>query len=158
MLLSTTACADGFHFRDGLSLGGGREMVSNYSFTMGGLDGRLGLQVNDELGFYLQPHLSFGSGSVGNGFTGSTGTFALTALADWTFLGRLFVAGGGGFGVLNNPSGPVLHFRAGGYPWMSVADDGVRHSALMIGLDSRTFFVDGATVEYIMVSLGWEKF
>jgi len=32
-----------------------------------------------------------------------------------TLIDQVFVGAGGGFGIVNNPSGPVLHFRAGGY-------------------------------------------
>lgn len=166
LLLSTAAGADetaatatqgapaaSIRFRSGISVGGGREMVSGSGFNMGGVDGRLGMQISDLLGIYVQPHLSFGSGGAG-----STGTFAGTVLADLTLRERFFAAGGFGYGVLNNPSGAVVHFRAGGYPLMSVSQDGVRRKGLMVGVDSRTFFVSGATVEYVLVSIGYEKY
>ena len=143
-------------FRSGISAGGGIETIAGNSFAMGGIDGRLGAQLSEHMGLYVAPHLSYGSGSIG-GVSGSTGTFAFTALADYTFIERLFVAGGGGYGVLNNPSGPVLHFRLGGYPLLSEETDGQR-KGLVVALDSRTFFASGLTVEHIMVSLGYEKF
>jgi hypothetical protein len=137
------------------------EKVSVVSGGMFGLDGRLGIQWSDLLGFYVQPHLSFGSlsGDAGGvGITGGTGTFSIAALGELTFMDRLFVGAGGGYGVLNNPSGPMLQARAGGYLFTSRGDDGARRKGLMAGVDFRSIFVDGATGILVLASIGYEKY
>jgi hypothetical protein len=155
------AIHDGPRFRSGISLGGGVEKVSVVSGGMFGFDGRLGLQWNDLLGFYVQPHLSFGSlsGDAGGiGVTGGTGTFSVAAMGEATFVDRFFVGAGFGYGVLNNPSGPMVQARAGGYLLTSRGEDGVRRKGLMVGVDFRSIFVDGATGVLVLASLGYEKY
>src|SRR5689334_12135120 len=89
---SPTAAAvvqDGMRFRAGISLGGGIEKVDVVSGGMFGIDGRLGLQLNDLLAFYVQPHLSFGSLSSDTGggmISGGTGTFSIAAMAEATLV------------------------------------------------------------------------
>ena len=151
---------DGPRFRAGISLGGGIEKVSVVSGGMFGIDGRLGLQLNDLLGFYVQPHLSFGSlsGDAGGiGVTGGTGTFSIAAMAEATLKDRFFGGLGFGYGVLNNPSGPMFQARAGGY-LTSTRDEGVRRKGLMVGVDFRSIFVDGATGYLVLGSIGYEKY
>ena len=64
----------------------------------------------------LHSHLSFGSASEANGaISGLTGTFASTLMGEYMLPMRLFVAGGAGYGVLNNPNGPVVAARVGYY-------------------------------------------
>jgi len=158
---ATAVAHDGPRFRGGISLGGGMEKVSVVSGGMYGLDGRLGLQLNDLLGFYLQPHLSFGSLSGdagGTGIRGGTGTFSLAALGEATFMDRLFAGAGLGYGVLNNPSGPMFQARAGGYLLTTRGEDGVRRKGLMAGVDLRTIFVTGATGLLVIASIGYEKY
>jgi hypothetical protein len=150
----------GTRFRWGISGGAGYESVSNVSGPMFGLDARLGVQWNDLLAFYAQPHLSFGalSTSVGGvGVSGSTGTFAMSAMAEATLVDRFFIGLGGGYGLLNNPDGPMFHGRLGGYPLMSKDKHGVRRG-LMLGMDFRTIFISGATGLLIMGSIGYEAF
>ena len=165
---TTTAAAapvvqDGMRFRSGISLGGGIEKVSIASGGMFGIDGRLGVQWSDLLGFYVQPHLSFGSLSVDQGMTGGvgisggTGTFSIAAMAEATLVDRFFAGAGFGYGVLNNPSGPMFQARAGGY-LMSSRDEGIRRKGLMLGVDMRAIFVDGATGYLVLGSVGWEKY
>ncbi len=153
---------DGVRFRGGISAGGGLEMVSagdlSVSAAMGGIDGRIGAQINDLIGVYAQPHLSFGSFDNGLGLGGLTGTISGTALVDFTFIDRIFVAAGAGYGVLNNPNGPALHFRAGGYPLVGDGENGIRRKGLMVGADLRVIFVDGATAIFPMGSIGYEAF
>jgi hypothetical protein len=151
----------GVRFRGGISLAGGMEKVSVVSGGMYGLDGRLGVQLNDLLGIYVQPHLSFGSlsGQAGGiGVTGSTGTFSIAAMGEATFIDRLFAGAGLGYGVLNNPSGPMFQARAGGYLLETRGADGIRRKGLMAGVDLRTVFVDGATGVLVLASIGYEKF
>jgi hypothetical protein len=60
--------------------------------------------------------------------------------------------------VLNNPSGFTLHLRAGGYPLMSKAENGSRRTGLMLGIDFRTVFINGATGLLFTGGLGYESF
>jgi hypothetical protein len=141
--------------------GGGIEKVSVVSGGMFGLDGRLGVQWSDLLGFYVQPHLSFGSlsGEAGGvGVTGGTGTFSVAAMAEATLVDRFFFGAGFGYGILNNPSGPMLQARAGGYLLTSRAEDGIRRKGLMAGVDLRTIFIEGATGVLVIASIGYEKY
>ena len=156
---------DGARFRWGISLGGGLEKVDVVSGPMFGLDFRLGLQLNHLLGFYVQPHLSFGSLSTeagGVGITGTTGTFSVAAMAEATFKDRLFAGVGGGYGVLNNPSGAMLQARLGGYPVMGRGANGIRRKGLMVGVDLRMIFVSSgnasATGILILGAVGYEAY
>jgi hypothetical protein len=144
-------------FRGGVSAGAGGMFISDYSGFLGGVDGRLGLQINDLIGVYAVPHLSFGPVSVGS-VSSAIGVFSATGVVDATFIDHIFVGAGGGFGVVNNPSGPVVHFRAGGYPLMGHGDDGIRRKGLMVGADVRLYVLSGATVMQVMGGLGYEAF
>ncbi|MBZ0116567.1 MAG: hypothetical protein K8H88_06225 [Sandaracinaceae bacterium] len=152
---------DGVRFRGGIAAAGGGEFVSDFVFGMGGVEGRAGVQLNNLIGIYLQPYLAFGYGSVGivSGFTATAGA---SALIDFTFADRFFVGLGGGFGVLNNPVGPEIHVRVGGYPVMSVGGDGYSRQGLMLGVDARMFFLFSGSnvlpVAQIMGSIGYEVF
>jgi hypothetical protein len=159
--VATAVAQSGLRFRGGISLAGGMEKVSVVSGEMYGLDGRLGVQVNDLLGIYVQPHLSFGSlgGQAGGiGVTGATGTFSIAAMGEATFIDRLFAGAGLGYGVLNNPSGPMFQARAGGYLLETRGQDGIRRKGLMAGVDLRTIFINGATGVLVLASIGYEKF
>lgn len=152
---------DGPRFRWGISAAGGLEKVSVVSGPMFGIDSRLGLQLNDLLGFYAQAHLSFGSLSTeagGIGITGFTGTFTAAAIAEATLFDRLFAGAGVGYGLLNNPSGFMFQARLGGYPLMGRAANGVRRRGLMLGVDLRTIFVTGATGILVLGSIGYEAY
>lgn len=156
---------DGGRFRFGINPTVGLERVSasgaSVSGVMYGADMRLGWQINNLLGIYAQPHLSFGSLSTTAGgvpISGGTGTFVVTAMAEGTFIDRIFVGAGGGYGVLNNPSGFTFEARAGGYPLMGKGKDGIRRKGLMIGGDFRSVFVSGATGILIMACVGYEAF
>ncbi len=155
------AVQDGPRFRWGISGGGGIESVSVVSGAMFGADCRLGLQLNDLLGFYAQAHLSLGSlsGEAGGiGITGFTGTFTAAGIAEVTLMDRFFAGAGVGYGVLNNPSGFMFQARVGGYPLMSRAINGIRRKGLMVGADLRTIFVNGATGILVLGSIGYEAF
>ncbi|MFW6088056.1 MAG: hypothetical protein ACODAG_12675, partial [Myxococcota bacterium] len=152
---------DGARFRGGVALTGGGEFVSSADFSakMFGVDGRLGVQLNHLLGLYAALHLSFGSGSE-RGASVSTGTFATFAMADFTFLDALFAGAGIGYGVMNNPSGPALAFRVGGYPLKSAPDDRARRRGLMVSFEARTYFLGdpyGTGLQF-MAAVGYEAF
>lgn len=146
---------DGVRFRGGISGGAGAEILTGGTTIMGGVDGRVGVQINHLIGVYAQPQLSFGSFG---GALGITGTFTTTAVVDFTFIDHLLVGAGGGFGVFNNPTGPVVHLRAGGYPLMGHGEDGIRRKGLMLAFDMRLGFITGDTVVYPMGSIGYEAF
>lgn len=146
---------DGVRFRWGIQAAGGGEFVSNFEFGMGGLEGQIGVQINELLGIYVQPYLAFGAGSVGSGLVGLTGTAGASLLADFTFLDRLFVAVGGGYGLLNNPHGPEIHVRLGGYPAMGFGGNGYSRHGLVMAVESRTFFLfSGSEVVPVMQVMG----
>ncbi len=152
---------DGGRFRWGVNAAGGYEFVSSVSGPMVGADARFGYQINNLLGIYVSPHLSFGSLSTDSGgasISGATGTFALTALGEVTLADMFFIGAGAGYGVLNNPSGFTLHARGGLYPLMSYDEDGPGRSGLMIGADIKTVFIDGATGVLVTATLGYESF
>lgn len=150
---------DGVRFRGGVSIGAGALLVSGFTAGMGGVDGRIGVQINDLIGVYAQPHLSFGAGDLGSttGFTGAAGT---SVLADFTFVDQVFVAAGGGFsylGAVPDPGGE-LHFRVGGYPVVGEGENGIRRKGLMLGADMRVYFLGGTTILQPMGSIGYEAF
>lgn len=150
---------DGLRFRGGVSGGVGAEFVSSATAIVGGVDGRMGLPINDMIGVCAQPHLAFGSyGSGFGGFAAVTGTFTGTAVFDFTFLEQLFVGGGAGFGVFNDPTGAVVRLRAGGHPLQGSGENGIRRKGLMLAVDMRLGFIAGATVVYPMGSIGYEAF
>jgi hypothetical protein len=148
---------DGVRFRGGISLGGGGEFVSGFTAGLGGLDGRLGVQINRLVGVYLQPHFSAGAGSIGN-VSGATGTAAATVLADFTFIDRIFVGAGAGYGLVNNPHGAAIHFRFGGYPLMKFSEIAPRRKGLMVGADLRTYFTQVGPVVQFMAAVGYEAY
>jgi hypothetical protein len=148
-----SATQSGARFRGGISGAGGFETVAGVAGPMFGLDGRLGVQLNDLIAIYAQPHLSFGT------LAGlMTGTFSATALVDLTLADRFFVAAGAGYGVLNNPSGLVIHARAGGYPIMGRGEDGARRKGLMLGVDFRTYLTGIGTGIQVLGTIGYEAF
>jgi hypothetical protein len=155
---------DGGRFRFGINPTIGMETVSasgaSLSALMYGLDMRLGYQINNLLAVYAQPHLSFGSFDTKGAIpvAGFTGTFVGTVMAEATFIDRLFVGGGLGYGVFNNPSGLAIEGRFGGYPLMGKSSTGPRRKGLMIGGDIRAVFLDGATGTMFMGCLGYEAF
>jgi len=152
---------DEVRFRWGISAGAGPSF-GDYSGILGGGDLRLGVQINQLIGVYGDAHLAAGSVTLKNSnASGVTGVFAGTGMVDFTFAHRAFVAAGGGFGVLNNPSGPVLDFRAGGYPLMSRNEFG-RRRGLMLSVDLRPYFTSSAGASFTIVemtgNIGYEAF
>lgn len=123
----------------------------------GGVDLRLGLQINELIGIYVQPQLGFYAGEFG-GVTGVGGLLGGSILADFTFADRLFAAAGAGFALLNNPSGPEIHLRAGGYPLASSGGENGRRKGLMLGVDVRMHFVSGSTFFAPTLCIGYESF
>jgi hypothetical protein len=160
-LCASTASAqeapDGPRFRGGVSVGGGGLFISGYTFGMGGVDGRLGVQINNLIGVYAQPYLSGGGGSI-SGATGATGTAGVNLLVDFTFIDQIFVGAGGGGGLVGDAAAGQLHLRFGGYPLMKRGDNGIRRKGLMIGADLSVHFVDGLKLMQPMFSIGYEAY
>lgn len=162
---TSAAGADGGRFRFGVAGGLGILAISggggSATFTYTGLDLRLGAQINDLIAVYVQPQLGGYFGGVG-GFIGTGGLVGASALVDFTFSDYFFAGAGAGYGILNNPGGVELHFRAGGYPILSRSDESISRKALMVGVDFRIHIVDagGTSVTGIAptVNIGYEAF
>jgi len=150
--------------RNGFSLSAGQEFGTtasgaDISGQLFGVDWRIGARINESLSVYLGTHLSFGNASVGGG-SGATGNFAAAAIGEYQFPFRLFVGGGGGYGVLNRPNGPLAQVRVGYYPFEHKSAGKARR--LNVALDGRWYFVDdagmGVTVSHIALTLGYDRF
>lgn len=148
---------DGTRFRFGVTAGGGLMLWNGYTFNYGGVDLRFGAQINDELAIYAQPQLGVYVETI-DGITGTGGLLGTSFLAEYTFIDRIFVGAGPGFAVLNSPSGFELHLRAGGYPIMSKSSQKSRRKGMMLGLDFRLHFVQGATFVAPTFNIGYEAF
>jgi hypothetical protein len=148
---------DGARFRFAVAGGPGMMFGDGFSFGYGGVDLRFGAQINDMIGIYLQPQLGGYGGNAGAS-VGAGGLVGASAVVDFTFVDRLFVGAGFGAAVLNNPAGPELHLRLGGYPVVTRSSEKVRRKGLMLGVDFRMHFLNGLTVIAPTVNLGYEAF
>ncbi len=152
-------------FRGGISAGGGLMFFTAASsfgnasatFGIGGLDGRLGVQINDLIGVYVQPQVGVYGASAGVG-----GLAGGAALIDFTFIDRLFVGVGGGGVILNSPGAGEVILRVGGYPAMGFGADKVRRKGLMLGIDMRIFIAPSGGATLVAPSptfnIGYEAF
>ena len=151
----------GLRLRNGFSLSAGQEYgsgpSSGFSANLFGGDWRIGAQIDDRHAMYLHTHLSFGSGELG-GASGATGNFAAALMAERMLPARVFVAGGGGYGVLNNPSGPLAQLRVGWYPFEQTSETKVRR--LNLALDARWYFPGDhiGTVTHLAFTIGYDRF
>ena len=147
-------------FRNGFSLSAGQEFGGDrdVSGTMFGFDWRAGARVSEPLSIYVDSHLSFGSAKEGNGQSGFTGTFGAALIGEYTLPMRLFFAGGAGYGVLNNPSGPMLQGRVGYYFFDTRTASKARH--LNLALDYRAISASQGygMVNHVAISLGYDRF
>lgn len=147
--------------RNGFSLSVGQEMGSGpsegFSGQLYGLDWRIGMAINQNIAVYLDTHLSFGTAQIG-GASGVTGNFASALIGEYTLPKRIFVGGGAGYGVLNNPSGPMIQARAGWYPFEKTSDGKARR--LNVALDARYYLMDAniGTVSHYALSIGYDRF
>lgn len=160
---TSRAGADGARFRFGVSGGAGfftaRPEIGTekLSFTYGGVDLRLGAQINDLLGIYAQPTLGYYAGDTGVLAVG--GLLGVAAGADVTFVDRVFVGAGIGYTVYNNPAGISPLFRVGVYPLVSRSDEKIRRKGLMLGLDLRVTKLDGLkSIVMPTFNIGYEAF
>lgn len=146
---------DGPRFRFGISAGGGF-LAGPVSGGYGGGDLRLGVQVNDLVAVYAQPQLGYYGA---DGFSIGGGLVGASAIVDVTLIDRFFVGAGGGYAILNSPSGPELHFRFGGYPVMARSTKGMNRKGLSLAVDLRMFFVDGYDMFVSpTLNIGYEAF
>jgi hypothetical protein len=150
--------------RNGFSLSAGQEfgtsnLGNKLTGQLYGVDWRIGMQLNKAIGVYLDSHLSFGSAQLNSG-SGVTGNFATAVVGEYTLPMRLFLGGGVGYGVLNDPSGPLVQARVGFYPFEAPAQGKARR--LNIALDTRLYFVSAGmetlTEKHIALSLGYDRF
>ena len=115
--------------------------------------------LNKAIGVYLHTHLSLGS-ITNNNVSGYTGNFATAITGEYTLPMRVFLGAGAGYGVLNNPSGPLVGFRVGYYPFETTSAEKKRR--LNIALDTRLYFVsagaESITMKHIAVSIGYDRF
>jgi hypothetical protein len=148
---------DGVRFRGGVALTGGGLFVDGYALGLGGIDGRIGVQINNLIGVYAQPYLTFGGGQVA-GATGVTGTVGSDVIVDFTFLDQIFVGAGAGAGIIGSLVAEQAHLRVGGYPVVARGLNGIRRKGLMIGADLSVHFTSGAVIMQPMVSIGYEAF
>ena len=145
---------NGFSLSAGQEFGGDREIAA----TMFGVDWRIGWRVNEPISIYLHSHMSFGSGKEANGAAGATGTFASALVAEYMLPMRVFVGGGAGYGILNNPNGAIAQARIGYYPMKTSAVGKARR--LNVTLDYRAFFANQGygMVNHVALSLGYDRF
>jgi hypothetical protein len=153
--------SSGTGLRNGFSLSVGQEMGSGpsegFSGQLYGVDWRIGAKVTPAISVYLHSHLSLGTAQFG-GASGMTGNFAAALIGEYELPMRLFFGGGGGYGVLNNPSGPLGQVRIGYYPFEASGDGKKRR--LNVALDGRWYFPGEAigTVSHYALSLGYDRF
>jgi hypothetical protein len=146
--------------RNGFSLSAGQEFGdsngTSISGQLFGVDWRIGAQINKSLGVYLHSHLSLGT--VSGAESGLTGNFATAVIGEYMLPMRLFFGGGAGYGVLNNPSGPLVQARVGYYPFEKSGDGKSRR--LNVALDARFYFVGApySTFSHFALSIGYDRF
>lgn len=158
------SASSGGGLRNGFSLSVGQEFGTtasgaNISGQLYGIDWRIGARFTEAISAHVHSHLSLGTASVG-GSSGTTGNFAAALVGEYTLPMRLFFGAGAGYGVLNNPNGPLVEARAGYYPFAHSGPGKARR--LNIALDARWYFVDdagtGITVTHLALSLGYDRF
>ena len=158
--VTVTTTDSGATLRNGFSLSVGEEVGSGPSSGLSGqlygFDWRIGARVTDQLAIYGDTHLSFGTAKIGAA-SGVTGNFASALVGEYTLPGRIFVGAGGGYGVLNNPSGPLAQVRVGWYPF---EHDSTIARRLDLALDARFYFAGDqiGTVSQIAFTLGYDRF
>lgn len=158
---SASSADDGMSLRNGFSVSAGEEFGSGPSSGLNGqlfgADWRIGARINADYAVYLHSHLSFGTAHIGAA-SGVTGNFAAALLAERSLPARTFVAAGGGYGVLNNPNGPLAQARVGWYPMEQATDRVLRR--LNVALDARWYFAGEAigTVTQIALTIGYDRF
>ncbi|HUS30139.1 MAG TPA: hypothetical protein VMZ53_16645 [Kofleriaceae bacterium] len=150
--------------RNGFSLSVGQEFGTtmagqSFSGQLYGVDWRIGARFSEAISVYLHSHISFGTvGPDQGGGGGVTGNIAGAVVAEYMLPMRLFAGAGAGYGVLNNPNGPLVEARAGYYPFKTNASGKARR--LNVALDARWYMVGDqiGTVTQLSLSLGYDRF
>lgn len=136
---------DGVRFRGGVALEAGPLIVPG-SFTVGvaGVQGQLGVQINNEFGVYVVPSLDAVFGSVGGINLSAALLVDYTLHDDLTFgvgpdVGVFGAIGSSSAGTLSGAGGALygarLHFTWN--PVLGRGPDGIRRKALAVGMDLR---------------------
>jgi hypothetical protein len=151
--------APGTHLRNGFSLSLGEEVGSGPSSGLSGqlygVDWRIGAKLAGPYSVYADTHLSLGTAKIGAA-SGYTGNFALALMGERELPARTFVAAGGGYGVLNNPSGMLAQLRGG----MNLGGSESVMRRWNVALDARFYFAGDqiGTVSQISLTLGYDRF
>lgn len=154
------APAMGTHLRNGFSASLGEELGSGPSSGLTGqlygVDWRIGAKLAGPWSVYADTHLSLGTAKIG-GTGGATGNFAFAMLGERELPAKTFVAAGGGYGVLNNPSGLLAQIRGG---MNLTGDDTAVARRWNVALDARFYFAGDqiGTVSQISLTLGYDRF
>jgi hypothetical protein len=161
---TNTPVADGPRFRFGVAAGMGfftaaSEVGSTeVSCTYYGGDLRLGAQINDLIGIYVQPTLGYYTADIPLRFAAG-GLVGAAAVADITIIDHFFAGAGLGYTIYNNPSGMTPILRVGGYPLMARSEHKARRKGLMLGADLRFTKLEGLkTIVMPTFNLGYEAF
>ena len=150
--------------RNGFSLSVGQEFGTtmagqSFSGQLYGVDWRIGMRFSEALSVYLHSHFSIGTVGPDSGAGGGiTGNMAGALVGEYMLPMRVFVGAGAGYGVLNNPNGPLVEARAGYYPFKASLNGKSRR--LNVALDARWYMVGDpyGTVTQVSLSLGYDRF
>lgn len=150
----------GTHLRNGFSASLGEELGSGPSSGLTGqlygVDWRIGAKLAGPWSVYADTHLSLGTAKIGAA-SGYTGNFAFAMMGERELPARTFVAAGGGYGVLNNPSGLLAQLRGG----INLGGDDQSVSRRWnVAVDARFYFAGDqiGTVSQISLTLGYDRF
>jgi hypothetical protein len=161
-------------FRWGISALGGPYFYNGASGGLGGVDVRIGYQLNGDLAIYGQPSLMIGGGAKAGASGASASALAfygIAALADYTLADMVYLAAGpeilaGGTGASEvSTTGGKASASSGAF-FSVAARAGLalgskkpeRRKAFTIGLDFHCTFVTGGPLIVPAVALGYEAF
>jgi hypothetical protein len=140
---------DGVRFRGGVALEGGGILVPDIiNLGMAGIQGQLGVQINNSFGAYVVPSFAVVVGDMYGIHLGAA------ALFDYTFLDNLLTVGAGpdvaalaafgapaaGIGIAaagGSLYGGRLHFAV--HPAVGIGANGIRRKAFTIAVDVRLY-------------------
>ena len=171
---ANAAAEPGMRFRWGLSAMGGPILYSGASSGGGGLEVRVGAQINNLFGVYAQPVFMVGGGASAGTTGASVSALALYgagALADVTRADLGYIAAGpeilaGGAGSSSAGTGTASASASSGAFFSIAARAGLvlgpkkpeRRKGFQLGVDFRTVFTPGAATLMPFLALGYESF